>query len=413
MAFKLALCLVVLMSFLARISARRTTAMSLFVSGGTGGFFLGSTKTNSAPAADSLRMSSSVATTNPLVVKGPLPKFDEIAPIHVLEAVTSDLDKLKEEFTRLEAELAGKKPDYALVVEQMEKIQAPLGFSWGVTGHLMGVKNGDDLRKAHDEIQPDVVKTSQQLGQSKVVYQALKVRSGCPGRQPLTPPSRNLCHISSVAHHHDEQALREDTAAWDKLEEAQQRIVASALRGMVHSGVGLEDTQREHFNKLQLELAELSTKFSNNVLDSTKAFKLRLTDAKDVEGLPTSALELAAQRAKTEGDAEATAAAGPWVVTLDMPSYLPAMQHLKNRDIREKLYRAYATRASSGDNDNAPVITRILTIKRELAQMLGYKSIAEKSLASKMAPSVDAVMQLTDMLQVAPATPHTHRVPCP
>lgn len=142
------------------------------------------------------------------------------------------------------------------------------------------------------------------------------------------------------------------------------------------------------------------------MLDSTKAFKLRLTDAKDVEGLPTSALELAAQRAQTEGDAAATAAAGPWVVTLDMPSYLPAMQHLKSREIREQLYRAYVTRASAGDSDNAPVITRILTIKRELAQVLGYKSIAEKSLASKMAPSVDAVMQLTDMLQVRlPASP--------
>ena len=98
---------------------------------------------------------------------------------------------------------------------------------------------------------------------------------------------------------------------------------------MQDSGVGLLDSQRESFNKLQLELAELSTKFSNNVLDSTKAFKLKITDVKEVEGLPSSALALAAQRAQAEGDKEATASAGPWVITLDMPSYLPAMQHLK------------------------------------------------------------------------------------
>ena len=154
------------------------------------------------------------------------------------------------------------------------------------------------MRKAHDDIQPSVIETYQALGQSKPIYQALK-------------------------------GLREDKAAWDKLEEAQQRIVTSSLRGMQDSGVGLLDNQRESFNKLQLELAELSTKFSNNVLDSTKAFKLRITDVSEVEGLPSSALALAAQRAQAEGDKEATATAGPWVITLDMPSYLPAVQHLK------------------------------------------------------------------------------------
>jgi oligopeptidase A len=87
------------------------------------------------------------------------------------------------------------------------------------------------------------------------------------------------------------------------------------------------------------------------------------------------------------------------VITLDMPSYLPAMQHLKSRTIREKLYRAFATRASSGDQDNAPVIKRMLEIKNELAKTLGYKSIADQSLASKMAPSVDAVLSLTEMLR--------------
>ena len=86
-------------------------------------------------------------------------------------------------------------------------------------------------------------------------------------------------------------------------------------------------------------------------------------------------------------DPPATAADGPWVISLDMPSYLPAMQHIKNRDIREKLYRAYITRASSDEQDNIPIIRRILQIKAETSAMLGYKSFAEKSLSTKMAPS--------------------------
>ena len=159
------------------------------------------------------------------------------------------------------------------------------------------------------------------------------------------------------------------------------------------------------------QLAELSTTFSNNVLDATKAFALDLTDAADVEGLPASARALYAQQARTAaeaaaaaadatseddgkpqppappaGAADATADAGPWRVTLDMPSYLPAMQHLRSSALREKCYRASVTRASAGAVDNAPVVSRILELRRETAELLGFETYADLSLASKMAP---------------------------
>jgi oligopeptidase A len=140
-------------------------------------------------------------------------------------------------------------------------------------------------------------------------------------------------------------------------------------------------------------------KFSNNVLDSTKAFKLVLSDPKDVEGLPESAKALAAQQAIGAGHADATKDNGPWILTLDMPSYLPSMQHLKNRDIREKLYRAFVTRASVDEVNNAEIVKRTLQIKDETSKMLGYKCYAELSLASKMASSIDEVLQLINMLQ--------------
>lgn len=253
-------------------------------------------------------------------------------------------------------------------MEALEKIQSPLSYSWGVVGHLMGVKNSDDLRKAHDEMQPSIVTAYQALGQSAALYRSLEL-------------------------------LKQNPAIWDNLDNAQKRIIDCSIRDMKSSGVALTGEAKERFNQLQLEAAELSTKFSNNVLDSTKAFKLRITNKDELEGLPESAKALAAQTAVANGDQDATAEAGPWVITLDIPSYLPCMKYLKNRDIRETLYRAYVSRASEGEHDNAPIIKRILQIKTEMAKLLGYDCFADKSLAAKMAPSVDSVVNLIEMLR--------------
>lgn len=318
--------------------------------------------------------------TNPLMKKGSLPLFTEIKSEHILPAVQEDLKTLKSNFQDFEAILLNPQMgeawgqrrveyDYPSVVEKLEQMQFPLSYSWGVVGHLMGVKNSDDLRKAHDTIQPSVIEVHQKMGQSQALFNAMT-------------------------------ALKKRNSIWQDLDETQKRIVNSAIRQMESSGVGLKPELREKFNQLQLEAAELSTKFSNNVLDSTKLFKLELTNPADVEGLPLSAKALAAQTANASSEVKtATAENGPWVITLDMPSYLPAMQHLKSREIREKLYRAYVMRASSGEHDNAPIIQRTLQIKAEMAAMLGYKSFAEKSLSSKMAPSVDSVLELISMLQ--------------
>ncbi|MGL4880357.1 MAG: M3 family metallopeptidase, partial [Waterburya sp.] len=190
-------------------------------------------------------------------------------------------------------------------------------------------------------------------------------------------------------------------AEWDKLEPAQQRIVESSIRDFELSGVGLEGETKERFNQIQLELAELSTKFSNNVLDATKAFKLKLTDKKDVEGLPPSALGLMAQTAKAEGEEAATPENGPWVVTLDYPSYVPFLKYATNRELREKLYKAFVSRAASEELDNRGNIDRILELRKEQANILGFANFAELSLARKMAPDVDAVQQLQEELRVA------------
>jgi len=314
-------------------------------------------------------LTSAVADSNALLEQSGLPQFKSISAPQVRPAVEVCLKDMQDKFQGLEeqmkAEQKASAPElYQASVEEMEKIQAPLTYAWGVVGHLMGVKNSPELRSEHESMQPMVVQQMQAMGQSKPLYDVLKA-------------------ISEA----------EDFSA---LPEAQQRIVISNLRSMEQSGIGLEGETREEFNKLQLEAAELSTKFSNNVLDSTKAFRLDITDKAELEGLPPSALALAASQNAAE---DATPEAGPYTITLDIPSYLPAMQHLKNRELREKLYRAYVTRAASGDVNNEDYILRILQIRKKMAEMLDKPNYAAVSLDRKMAPSIESVTELSEMLR--------------
>lgn len=159
-------------------------------------------------------------------------------------------------------------------MEPLTRIEERLSWSWGIVGHLMGVKNNPELRAAYEEVQPALVQFATQMGQSKPLYEAFK-------------------------------QLR-DSNQWDSFDPAQQRIVESSLREAELSGVGLEGAEKDRFNEIQQALAELTTKFSNNVLDATKAFSLTLTTAEEVDGLPPSLLALAAQLARDAGEEGAT-----------------------------------------------------------------------------------------------------------
>ena len=149
------------------------------------------------------------------------------------------------------------------------------------------------------------------------------------------------------------------------------------LRDATLAGVALEGAKKERFNEIQQELSKIGTDFSNNVLDATKAFLRVLTDPADVAGLPPSALGLAAQTAASKGHEGATPEKGPWAFTLDIPSYQAVLMHSKNRALREEMYRAYLSRASSGPSDNTPLIERTLALKRERAQLLGFPDHAQ------------------------------------
>jgi len=195
-----------------------------------------------------MSMATAAAAENPLLDQAALPRFGAVEPANVVPAVTALVQQLEADLAALEAKLAaaegGAAHTFESVLDELERLRAPLEYAWGVVGHLNGVKNSEPLRAAHQAMQPKVVRVMTLLGQSKPVYDALL-------------------------------ALQ----AGDALDEAQRRIVDAGVRSMKRSGVGLEGEQKERFNQLLMRQAELSTKFSNNVLDSTKAFALELTAA--------------------------------------------------------------------------------------------------------------------------------------
>ncbi len=302
---------------------------------------------------------------NPLLDQSGPPRFDRIRPEHIVAGMRALLSELEEEFRALEE---GLEASWEGLIEPLERIGDRLACSWGIVGHLMGVQNSDELRAAQEEMQPAVVVFGLRQGQSRAIYEGLLgIREG---------------------------------ERWARLDPAQQRIVDGMLRDARHSGVALEAEARERFNAIAEESARLATQFSNNVLDATKGFSLMLQSHDEVEGLPESWRELAAQSARDEGDApDASAADGPWRLTLDHPSLQPFLEHGRNRALRETLYRGFITRASEGELDNALIIDRTLELKQEMAKLLGYETFAALSLSTKMAADVAAVDLLLEELR--------------
>ena len=316
------------------------------------------------------------AATNPLLQSDDLPKFTAIEPSQLTPAMKSILEKLESDFDALESKLSETKDSatYADVLPALEKMQHPLGYAWGIASHLNGVKNSDELRKAYEENQPNIVKTNMKFSQSKPVYDALMaVQKG-----------------------------------WESEEKKDDDFVVAQKQ---RAGFGLAEgsPEQKRFNEIKLRFAELSTAFSNNVLDATKLFGLTVTDPKSVEGVPDSALAMWAQahqqhlikeasdedEKKKLGEAEVDPKAGPWRITLDGPSYIAAMQHCPDRELRKQVYIGYMTRASeftaealeskdkdtekkkdAPGKDNVPIINEILKLRKEVSGILGFNNYA-------------------------------------
>ena len=317
--------------------------------------------------------------TNSELLRGHgLPRFEAIDASQVKAHIPSLINDLGEQLSTLESTLQQRLADntplsWDEVMTPLHLLGERLRWSWGVVSHLNGVCNSPELREAHAAQQPDVVRFGNRAGQSQVIHQALESLQ----QNPSHP-----------------------------LDSTQIRILDAELLSMRHRGVGLSGAVQESFNEASEKLASLSTRFSNHVLDATQGWTLLVDDADQLKGMPERALQALAAAAKEAGDQQQdgqdpSAEDGPWRLGLDMPRYLPVLTHADNRSLRETVYRAQVSRASSGELDNTPLIEEILDLRIHQAARLGYQNWAERSLASKMADNVGAVEQLLEELRVA------------
>jgi oligopeptidase A len=231
-----------------------------------------------------------------------------------------------------------------------------------VVGHLHGVLDSPALREAYNAVQPKVVQFWTELGQNEALFAKYKALAASDELSKLTPP--------------------------------QKKLLENEIRDFRLSGAELPPEQKKRYAAIAESLARLSTKFSENVLDATNAFSLYVEDPAELAGVPEEVLHGFRESAEKDGKAG-------YKLTLQLPSYLPVMQYGENRVLREKLYHAYATRASEfgpAEQDNTPLIREILALRREQATLLGYSSHAEVSLVPKMADEPEQVIAFLEDL---------------
>ena len=299
--------------------------------------------------------------SNPLLQASLLPAFSSIQVEHIEPALDQLLAKNRQRIADLldHEQAVGKS-----FLAAMEQWGDELEQLWSPISHLYGVKNSAALRDAYNACLPKLTEYATEMGQNAVLYRA----------------------YSQLA----------ESDVYGQLNEAEKKAVDNALRDFKLSGVALEANQQRRYGEIKKQLAELSTKFSNNVLDATQGWSKHIEDVAELAGIPESVLQGYQQAAAAK---ELTG----YLISLDMPAYLPLMQYCSNAELRKEMYIAYTTRASdqgpnAGQWDNSELMDAILSLRHELSLLLGFNSYAELSLATKMAESPEQVEAfLTDL----------------
>jgi oligopeptidase A len=289
------------------------------------------------------------ATLNPLLDFSGLPRFDAVTPEHVAPAIRQLLAENRALIEKLEAPSAPA--TWNDFVQPMTDGGERLSRAWGIVGHLHSVNDVPEWREAYNAMLPEVSGFFAELGQNLALFAKYKALSESPEYATLTP--------------------------------ARRRIIDNDVRDFRLAGAELPEAQKPRFKQIQEELSALAAKFSENVLDATNAHAEWIDDEALLAGIPGDAK--AAARAAAEKDGKPG-----WKFTLHQPSYIPVVQYADNRDLRARMYRASATRASEfgkSEWDNTPLIDKILALHAEEARMLGYSNYAEISLVPKMAQS--------------------------
>ena len=292
---------------------------------------------------------------NPLLDCSGLPRFAQMKTEHVAPAIEKLLVDMGALVEKLLADNAA--PTWKNFVAPMENANERVSRAWGPVGHLNAVMNSPELREVYNATLPKITAFYAELGQNLALFDKFK-------------------------------ALR-NSPEFETLSDARKKIIENELRDFRLGGAELADDKKARYLEIQEKLSELSSRFSDNLLDATNDYTLLISDKNELSGLPGDALQ-ASQEAAIEAEKQG------WLFTLKAPSYMPVMQFANNRELREKLYRAYSTRASEfgkAEQDNSALMNEIVALRGEEARLLGFANFGELSLAAKMADTPKQVVE--------------------
>ena len=286
--------------------------------------------------------------------------FNQIDISYLKTNLNQQLDSTQALITQLEAQ---KNSSWQQIIAPLQAQLYRLNQAWGLVGHLQSVKDSPELRTLHEEFLPKLTELYVNLGQNQALYK----------------------HVQTIK-----------DIDYSQLNTEQKKVIDNELRDFKLSGITLPPEQQQQFKTIQNQLSELATQFEHNVLDATDSYS-RSATIDELAGVPEDSLALykaMAEQEQQEG----------YKITLHMPSYLPIMQYCSNRQLREELYKAYVTRASELSNDakfdNGGLIGKILALRLEKAQLLGFNNYAELSLFNKMADTPSQVLDFLHQLAI-------------
>ena len=308
---------------------------------------------------------------NPLLTPSPLPfeapRFDAIRREDYLPAFREAIARAKAEADAIAAN--PEPPTFENTVEALEFAGTALEDVSGIFFNLLEAESDDAMQQDAEDLSPLLTAHDLYISHNEALF--ARVKAVYDGRDALT------------------------------LAPDQRKLLEESYKGFTRSGALLSPEDKKTYGKLEEELSLLELKYAKNVLDATNAFTLEITDEAELEGLPPYVRDAAAQTAREKGR-------GGWVFDLTHPSYVPFMQYSARADLRERMWRAYNSRALGGPHDNQAICLKITDLRRRIAQLLGYADWAAYELEERMAKNIGAVRRLLDAL-MAPSLPAARR----
>lgn len=311
-------------------------------------------KISHAIGAATLAVLTSCNMENPLLTESShpygAPAFDKIRNEHYLPAFKAGIEEAKAEIDSIVSNPA--EPDFENTIEALEYSGRTLNRVSGIFYNLMEADTDDEMQAIAEEIAPMMTEYSMYISLNKPLFERVK----------------------AVYMKKDSLALAQD----------QKKLLENTYESFARNGANLSDEDKETYSKYAEELSLATLQFSKNVLASTNAYTLHITDSTDLAGLPQYVVDMAAMYAKEKG-------LDGWVVTLDYPSFGPFMKYSENRELRKDVYMAYLTRSVGGEFDNTEIVKKIVDLRIKMSKLLGYETYADYALENKMAKDPETV----------------------